>query len=380
MFGAAITIHVGSAVPTPLAAELVPLVEQVSITHQDAGRSGFQLTLRVGRNATTGREDYRVLADRTFRIGNRLQLTGRLGVTTHVLSDGIITNVALTPSADPNGSRLTVTGEDLAVLLDQVEVSLPFPGMADWHVAGAILGGFAALGVVPHIIPEPSPLLPLPTETTNDKSGTFLGILDQMAQRWGYVFYVDPGPTRGLNTAYWGPPVRMGVPQRALTLGMGAYDNLSSISFTDDGTKPALVYGLVQEEHSNATVPITGLPYAGQPMAALPAYVGNAPFVAVKRLEDSEGGNVVAALWHATGQMHRANKAAVTASGELDVARYGTVLRARGLVDVRGVGRTHDGTWYVQSATHTIRTGSWTQSFTLEREGTGALADSVVAI
>lgn len=380
MLGASMTIHVGPAVPTPLSRELVPLVEQVTVTHQDTGRSGFQVTLVLGRDAASGRHDYPALADRTFRIGNRLQVTARLGVTTHVLSDGIITNVSLAPSTEPNGSRLTVTGEDLAVLLDQLEVSLPFPGMADWHVAGAILGGFAALGVLPVIVPEPSPLLPLPTDTTNDKSGTFLGILDQMAERWGYVFYVDPGPTRGLSTAYWGPPIRAGVPQRALTLGMAPYGNLTSISFTDDGTKPALVYGLVQEEHSNVPVPITGLPFTGQPMAALPSYVGNQPLVSVKRLEDSERGNVVAALWRATGEVYRANKAAVTASGELDVARYGTVLRARGLVDVRGVGRTHDGTWYVQSTTHTVGRGSWTQSFTLEREGTGALADSVASV
>jgi hypothetical protein len=113
-------------------------------------------------------------------------------------------------------------------------------------------------------------------------------------------------------------------------------------------------------------------------MSAIPSYVGNAPFVGVKRLEPDEGGDVITALWKATGEVYRSNKAAVTASGELDVARYGDVLRARALVDVRGVGRTMGGTWYVQSTTHTITRGSWKQSFSLEREGTRALS-SVVA-
>ena len=144
------------------------------------------------------------------------------------------------------------------MLLDQVEVSLPFPGMADWHVAGLLLAGFSALGMVPMIIPEPSPIIKLPTDQVPHKTGTFLGILDQMAERWGYVFYVEPGPVRGMSIAYWGPPIRFGVPQRALTWRMGVYSNLGSISFQSDGTKPKMVYGLVQEENSNVTVPGSG--------------------------------------------------------------------------------------------------------------------------
>ncbi len=380
MLGSTLNVFVGPVVPTPIAPALVPLVEDVSVTHQDTGRSGFQINLTVGRDAATGANDFPPLADQTFKIGNRVQITATLGVTTHVLSDGIITNVQLTPGLDANTSRLTVTGEDLAVMLDLLEVSLPFPAMADWQIAGLILAGFSVLGIVPMIVPEPSPIIRLPTDSIPQKSGTFLGILDQMAERWGYVFYVEPGPTRGLNTAYWGPPIRAGVPQKALTWRMGALSNLGSISFQSDGTKPKLVYGLVHERTSNAPVPITGLPFTGQPMSAVPSYVGNLPFVGVKRLEDSEGGDVIAALWRATGEVYRSNKAAVTANGELDVAHYGSVLRARALVDVRGVGRTMDGTWYVQSTTHTIARGNWKQSFNLEREGVGALSDRVVSV
>ena len=271
MLGSTLNVFVGPVVPTPIAPALVPLVEDVSVTHQDTGRSGFQINLTVGRDAATGANDFPPLADQTFKIGNRVQITATLGVTMHVLSDGIITNVQLTPGLDANTSRLTVTGEDLAVMLDLLEVSLPFPAMADWQIAGLILAGFSVLGIVPMIVPEPSPIIRLPTDSIPQKSGTFLGILDQMAERWGYVFYVEPGPTRGLNTAYWGPPIRAGVPQKALTWRMGALSNLGSISFQSDGTKPKLVYGLVHERTSNAPVPITGLPFTGQPMSAVPS-------------------------------------------------------------------------------------------------------------
>ena len=58
---------------------------------------------------------------------------------------------------------------------------------------------------------------------------------------------------------------------------------------------------------------------------------------------------------------------AVTATGSLDVTRYGGVLKARRLVNVRGAGLTHDGLFYVDSVTHSIKRGEYKQSFSLRR-------------
>ena len=59
----------------------------------------------------------------------------------------------------------------------------------------------------------------------------------------------------------------------------------------------------------------------------------------------------------------------VTASGSLDVTRYGRPLSARSLVGVRGGGLAHDGLWFVKSVTDTLGRGSWKQSFQLARDG-----------
>lgn len=69
---------------------------------------------------------------------------------------------------------------------------------------------------------------------------------------------------------------------------------------------------------------------------------------------------------------------AVTAQGQLDVARYGQVLKARGLVGVRGAGLAYDGLYYVKSVTHNIKRGEYTQSFTLTRNGLIPLTPVVV--
>ena len=60
---------------------------------------------------------------------------------------------------------------------------------------------------------------------------------------------------------------------------------------------------------------------------------------------------------------------AVTGKGELDVVRYGRILKARGLVGVRGAGPAFDGLHYVKSVTHKIKPGQYKQSFELSRNG-----------
>jgi hypothetical protein len=69
--------------------------------------------------------------------------------------------------------------------------------------------------------------------------------------------------------------------------------------------------------------------------------------------------------------MAEASKSAdtVTATGSLDVIRYGRLLKARQLVGVRGAGTAFDGLYYVTQVKHSIRPGEYKQSFALSRNG-----------
>jgi phage protein D len=57
------------------------------------------------------------------------------------------------------------------------------------------------------------------------------------------------------------------------------------------------------------------------------------------------------------------------------------VLTAPGLVDLRGVGQTYDGTYYVKQVTHVLtqEDGTWgyAQRFVLTRGGTGSTITEV---
>ena len=59
----------------------------------------------------------------------------------------------------------------------------------------------------------------------------------------------------------------------------------------------------------------------------------------------------------------------VTATGNLDVLRYGRPLRARGLVGVRGAGLAYDGLYFVSSVKSILKCGEFKQSFDLTRNG-----------
>ncbi|MBS0465702.1 MAG: hypothetical protein JSR14_00590, partial [Proteobacteria bacterium] len=63
----------------------------------------------------------------------------------------------------------------------------------------------------------------------------------------------------------------------------------------------------------------------------------------------------------------------------LNVLRYGRMLKARGLVGVRGAGVAYDGLYYVSSVTSTLKRGEFKQSFELTRNGLVSITPAVPA-
>jgi hypothetical protein len=191
-----------------------------------------------------------------------------------------------------------------------------------------------------------------------------------MAARFGYVFYVMAGPAPLTNTAYWGPPVRVGLPQPALSVDLGSATNVTRLTFRNDALAPTQVVGTVQDRLTNQSIPVRSVGVLRPPLAALPDWLVNAGNIRTTLFRDS-GVNAMQALARAQGRAE-ASSDSLTATGTLDALRYGTLLTARGLVGLRGAGWQHDGLYYVKQVTHQISREDYTQSFTLTREGVGA--------
>jgi hypothetical protein len=372
-----LTLLVGPTVAVPAPPVLIDALDKVEVTQTDAGRSGFQLTFTAGRGGIIGLMDYPVVSLPLLKPFNRVMLMLTFNGVPRVLMDGFITDQQLVPSNEPGQSTFTVTGEDASVMMDLEEKSAEHPAQAETVIALKLIGAYAQYGLVPVVIPPLALDVPLPIERTPVQQGTDLAYLTLMAQRYGYVFYVTPGPAPFTSTAYWGPPKRVGVPQRALSINMGPESNVDSISFRNNPLQPTLVEGQTRDRSSNQTVPVQTLASTRTPLAALPAWLVNQPNVRRTQLRNS-GLTAAQAFARAQG-ITDASTDALTAEGQMDGLRYGGILQAGGIVGVRGAGLAHDGLYYVKRVSHTLSKGAYTQRFSLSRDGTGSLTPVVAA-
>jgi hypothetical protein len=263
-------------------------------------------------------------------------------------------------------------------MMDLKKKRTSYIAMSEPLIALMIILSYAQYGLLPMIIPPAALDQPLPIERTPVQQATDLEHLKSIGERFGHVFYIDPGPVPGVSTAYWGPPKRLGLPQSALTVGAGGESNVESISFSYNGLAPAIVDDVIQDPLLGDVPVKTFASMRLPPLAAMPALPFQLPNVRTQLLEKNSGLDFVEAYGRAQGVTDKSVDAVLTAQGELDALRYGGVLKPRGLVGVRGAGFTHDGLYYVKSVSHTISKGQYKQRFSLAREGTGAITPVVV--
>lgn len=379
ILGVHLTLLIGPTVPVPAPFTITEALDSVQVTHSDQGRSGFQLTFKVGRSGPLDLVDYPLLANPLLRPFNRVILVVLLNTTPHVLMDGFITRQQLSPGNEPGTATLVVTGEDVSIRMDLEEKKIQHPAQDPSMRATVILMKYMQYLLLPPIvIPPPTLDVPSPMKDIPAQHDTDLRYLQQMAGLFGYVFFVTPGPLPGQNKAYWGPPVREGLPQPALSVNMGPQTNVNSISFSYDALAPTTVMDVVQDSELNFSFPVFALTNTRiPPLVSFPSPLFNMPNVRQSLLRDTSNLTITRAYSRAQAQVDASVDRVVSASGELDALQYGEVLKARGLVGVRGVGFTNDGFYYVQSVTHSIRKGEYKQRFSLTREGTGALTPMV---
>lgn len=375
--GIYLNLLIGPTVPVPVPPTVLEAIDNIEVTHRDEGSSGFQINLKVGRSGMSDMVDFNLIKDSLFRPFNRVIICVIFNAIPKVLMDGIITHQQLSPNNEPGASRMSVTGEDVSVMMDLEEKNMEYPAQADTVVANQIILSYAQYGLVPMVIPPASIDQPVPTERTPVWQGTDLQYLKEKAGNHGYVFYVTAGPVPGQNTAYWGPPIRTGLPQKALSVNMGPNTNVKQINFSNDSMRPALQSGSVQDRTSNEVTPVETFSSTRAPLSSQPAAQVNQPNVRRRQFRRS-GLTTSQAYAQAQGLTDSSMDEVVTANGELDAAIYGDVLQPRALVGLRGVGYSYDGNYYVKNVTHTISKGEFKQRFTLTREGTGALTAAVI--
>jgi hypothetical protein len=376
MLGTHLTVLAGPTVPLPLPAHITARIKSVTVTESDAARSAFTITLDAGRSGPTAAFDTPVLGLSPLRAGARVVIMLTMGIIPEVLSDGIITETSLTPGGDQSAAEFTVTGQDMSIVLDRHEVSAEHVALEDSLQVLSIAATYATYGIVPMVIPPMDIDPPLPIERTPTQQGTDWSHLQLLAGRHGYVCYMTPGPLPGTSTLYWGPSIRAGMLQPAISVDLGPSTNVKgSLRFREDVLGPELQEGQVADARIGTTVPIRTFSSTRPPLSAVPIWAAHQSDLRTRQFRDS-GVSAITAMARAQGATDRSIDS-VTCDGSLDGSAYGTVLRPRSLVGMRGAGWSNDGIWYARQVAHHIARGSYTADFSLARDGSGALTPIV---
>jgi hypothetical protein len=355
---------IGPGIPLPVSQEVLDALTSVTVTTNSDSGSGFQLEFTLSN---------RSLLQTVFLLssGAAIPLVRVIIIVTvagkaEVLMDGVMTNHEVRPGTDAAHSVLTVTGEDLSRVMDYVDFSgVPYPGMAPEGRVLLILAKYAGLGILPLVIPSVLIDLPIPTDRIPVQKGKDLCYIRSLAEEVGYVFYVEPGPKPGESVAYWGPEIKVGVPQKALNINMDYATNIENVScsFNSQGRVMPFVRVQIPTTKTSLPIPIPDITPLNPPLGLIPSIPLN-----FERVDNSAKYSPVRAAMIGLTKAARSAES-VTATGSLDVIRYGNVLKARRLVGLRGVGTAFDGLYYVKGVTSKIKRGEFKQDFTLSRNG-----------
>jgi hypothetical protein len=341
----------------------VDALTSVKVTSASGSASGFELVFSFSNSSP---------------LNTLLLLLGQAGpfirtivvVTVNgqqqVLIDGVITHHQVSPGIGSGNATFTVTGSDLTALMNYIDFTgIPYPAMPAEARIALIIAKYAMFGMIPLVIPSLFIDIPIPVNSIPVHKGTDLSYINDLAAEAGYIFYIDPGPVPGTNIAYWGPEIKIGIPQPALNINMDSFTNIESLNFSFQGDSKSIPIVFIQNQQTRAPIPIPipDISPLNPPLGLLPPFP-----VKLNKLKDTAKLSPMKAISMGIAEASKSSEA-VTVSGTLNVMRYGHILKSRGLVGVRGAGYAFNGLYYVKSVTHHIKKGEYKQDFTLTRNG-----------
>lgn len=357
-------------VPFPASLEALESFMELEVEHSDRGPSGFKLVFSIGRSGPLDFLESQLVADPRFDVDARVVVTMIFDVLPTVILDGIVTERQVRPGSANGEGVLTLLGRDLSWALSKEVRQVEHPAMDETAIAALIALRYPQYGMIPMTIPPAVVDPPIPVDRTPQQNCSDWSYLKKMAKRHGYEVYIDPGPAPGTNTLYWGPPVLPGLQQKTMSVNQGPNSDAFDIDIDHSAEDLTIVEGSVQDRLTGKKVPVVAPMPTRPPLGLVPEGIRRIGRTKKKPIQTS-GLNAMQAYAQALAEVDDSAAAAVKVTGTLNTVRYNAPLRARALVDLRGVGLSFDGTYKVAQVRHKVQPGSYTQDFTLTRSELG---------
>lgn len=275
-----LTLMMGPVVPLPAPRIVVEALQSVEVTTAAGSSSGFQMQFAF--NSSSELNTIFLLApalnDTVVTPPLRVLLIITINGIPTPLFDGVMTNVQVSPGDSGNPGTISVTGDDLTKVMDkQAWDGLPFPAMPIAARVALICAKYAAYGIIPMPIPEIFLDVPIPIDKIPAQQGTDLEYIQKLAEEVGHIFYIEPGPAPGTSIAYFGPEIKVGVPQPALNIDMGPHTNVDSLNFSFDPSKGVLPIVFIQNQMTRVPIPlpIPNLNPLQPPLGVMSASISN---------------------------------------------------------------------------------------------------------
>jgi phage protein D len=348
---------------SPVPAALISAVKRIEV--EDHAELADMLRLRIAISVDPAGTRWTVVDDDSFKRLANVRIKVDVGRETQTLISAYVVETRTVFSNQPGQSMLDVVAMDPTVLMNLEEKVKAWPDMSDSDVATAIFSD-AAYGFQPVV--EDTSVQRSENQQTLLQRGTDIRFLKQLAHRNGYECFVEVNADSGQIEGHFHPPRLDEPPQPALTVNTGETTNVNHFRVRHDMLKPveAQVTGL--DVDSRETQPAEATSSEREGLGSKAAHSTDRPRrLLLARTAMADAGELQAYAQAIVDQ----SSMAIYAEGELTTSVYGSLLRAKRSVSVRGVGRDFSGVYYVERVLHVIDTNGYVQRFTLRRNALG---------
>ena len=277
------------------------------------------------------------------------------------LITGFITRIA--PHFDPDESNcyLEIYGMDGSCLMSLEEKIKDWPNKSDSDIAREI---FADYNLTPEV--EDTAVIHDEAITTIIQRETDIQFLKRLARRNGYECFVKG------ETGFFRKPVLTGSPLPVLAVHFGAGSNLVSFDAQLNALRPTAVethqIDTIGKEIQDAAAESNEQEQLGRDGASSL----EPPNGAVSRLfvrhslgaDQTEMENICRAIFDEAEWL-------IEAKGQIESSSYCSVLQARALAPIKGVGEIFSGMYYVTNVRHVFTAENYRQHFTARRNAMG---------